>query len=377
MKYRYTAWDGTEFVTQEHLAGFEGFMEFVLAYGDEGMEALSRMELDDEQRELIDRLMEEGMLEKVGMRWRLTPRAINSMQRKALSEVFRNLRGGGSEGHESAELGRLGERTEGTRAYEFGDPVSELELTQTLRNALSRCGVGRPIRICEADFEVHQSEARASCNMVILLDLSGSMRRYNRYVHAKICTMAIHALVRQRFPQDTVDVVGFASVAEVIPEGRLPLVLPKPVSIFDPEVRIRIPLDQAAEGPQHFTNLQMGIGVARRILRRRGGDNRQIFVITDGEPTAHVEGGFLHLLYPPDRRTVMATLSEALLASREGVRICTFALIEDYHYMDWVSFVDRLTRLTKGVAFYCHSGDLSSCIMESYLTGRRRKRHLG
>lgn len=376
MRYRYTAWDGTEFVTQQQLKLFAGFMDFVLAYGDEGMEALSRMSLDEEQQELLDKLIEEGMLDKVGMRWRLTPRAVSSMQRKALSEVFRNLKRGDREGHETPEPGRWGERTEGTRAYQFGDPVSELALNESLRNALARCGPGQPLRIREEDFELHQSESSSDCSIVILLDLSGSMRRYNRYIHAKVCTMAIHAMVRQQFPEDTVDVVGFASTAEVIPAQRLPLVLPKPVSIFDPQVRIRIPLDQAADGPQHFTNLQMAISLGRRLLRRRGGTNKQIFIITDGEPTAHVEGGYLHMIYPSDRTSVMATLKEGLLAARDGVRICTFALIEDYYYMDWVGFVDQLARLTKGVAFYCHSGDLSSCIMESYLTGRRRKSYL-
>ena len=233
-----------------------------------------------------------------------------------------------------------------------------------------------PLQIGEADFEVHRSEHSTSCSTVILLDMSGSMSRYNRFYHAKKCAMAMHALIRQRFPQDTVDLVGFYSSAAVIPEHRLPLLSPKRVTIFDYEVRMRVPVDQADEGPQHFTNLQMGLMLARRILARRGGDNKQVFIITDGQPTAHLQGEHIHLLYPPENVTALVTLREALHITRQGIRICTFALTEDYAYLDWVGFVDQLTKVTKGVAFYCASGDLSSCIMESYLSGRKRKTYI-
>ena len=107
-----------------------------------------------------------------------------------------------------------------------------------------------------------------------------------------------------------------------------------------------------------------------------GGDNKQIFIITDGQPTAHVQGDMLYLLYPPEKRTTLATLQEAVLAKQEGIRIASFALIEDYYYMDWVGFIDQLTKLTKGVAFYCTSGDLSSAVMESYLSGKKQKSYL-
>ncbi|MCH8253694.1 MAG: VWA domain-containing protein, partial [Planctomycetes bacterium] len=102
----------------------------------------------------------------------------------------------------------------------------------------------------------------------------------------------------------------------------------------------------------------------------------QVFIITDGQPTAYVKGGHIFLVYPPDEATVMATLSEAMIMSRSGIRFSTFALIEDYYYMDWVGFVDHLTKLTKGVAFYCTSGDLTNCVMESYLSGRKKKAFL-
>jgi uncharacterized protein with von Willebrand factor type A (vWA) domain len=206
--------------------------------------------------------------------------------------------------------------------------------------------------------------------------MSGSMMRYGRFLAAKKVAMAMQALVRSRFPQDSIDFVGFYSGAAQIPEAALPLTMPKPVTIYDYQVRLRVPLDKLNQAPQHFTNLHMGLQLARRILRKRQSENKQLFIITDGQPTAHVEGNNVLLLYPPDERSTVATLKEAVLAVREGCRISTFALIEDYWGMDWVGFVDQMTKLTKGVAFYTNSSELSNCIMESYLSGRKKKTHI-
>jgi uncharacterized protein with von Willebrand factor type A (vWA) domain len=320
----------------------------------------------------------------------LTPRAISRMQRKALMEVFSNLRQGQREGHEKITPGPGGERIEGTKPYQYGDPVSELDIHQTLHNALTRHGLpiapgsaggqlrspGAQIRFDEHDFALHLHEGTTSCSTVVLLDMSGSMMRYGRFLAAKRVAMAMQALVRGRFPQDSIDFVGFYSGAAKIPEMMLPLVMPKPVTIYDYQVRLKVPVTQLDQAPQHFTNLHMGLQLARRILQKRMSENKQIFIITDGQPTAHVEGDMVYLLYPPDQRSTVATLKEAVLAMREGCRLSTFALIEDYWGMDWVGFVDQLTKLTKGVAFYTSSTELASCIMESYLSGRKKKAYI-
>jgi uncharacterized protein with von Willebrand factor type A (vWA) domain len=320
------------------------------------------------------------------------------MQRKALMEVFANLRNGQREGHEKVTAGQGGDRIEGTKPYQYGDPVSELDLHQTIHNALSRQGVALPrdgagahrpepgrhgpalspggIKVSEHDFELHLHEGVTSCSTVVLLDMSGSMMRYGRFLAAKKVAMAMQALVRTKFPQDTIDFVGFYSGAAKIPEIAVPLAMPKPVTVYEYQVRLKVPLAQIDRAPQHFTNLHMGLQMARRILRKRTSENKQIFIITDGQPTAHVEGDFVYLLYPPDPRSTVATLKEAVVAVREGCRISTFALIEDYWGMDWVGFVDQLAKLTKGVAFYTSSGELASCIMESYLSGRKKKTHI-
>ncbi|HQY88163.1 MAG TPA: VWA domain-containing protein, partial [Tepidisphaeraceae bacterium] len=310
---------------------------------------------------------------------------------KALSEIFRNLREGRREGHEKVTTGAGGERVEGTKQYEFGDPISDLDLHQTLRNAMTRQSRERTsnptdpsinplknkINFSDRDFEVQLREGTSSCSTVVLIDLSGSMMRYQRYLSAKRVALALLALVRQRFPNDSIDFVGFYSGAHKIPEVALPLIMPKPVTIYDYQVRLRCKIDEISKAPQHFTNLHLGLQMARKILRRRAGENKQMFIITDGQPTAHVEGDQIFLLYPPDQRSAVATLKEAVLCAREGIRVSTFALLEDYWGMDWVSFVDQLTRLTRGVAFYTSSGELANCVMESYLSGRKKKAFLG
>ncbi|MGH7177945.1 MAG: VWA domain-containing protein [Tepidisphaeraceae bacterium] len=386
MKYFYGEFDGAEFPSQDKLFGFDKLMEFILQHGEQALRAIQKMLNDPEhpeQSDLLEQMLQDGLLDKDGKgRLRLTPRAVSRMQQKALMEVFSDLRHGQREGHEKTAPGHGGERIDGTKRYQFGDPVSEIDLHQTLRNAISRraiAGAGSvspPIHFIESDFELHLHEGTTSCSTVVLLDMSGSMMRYGRFMAAKRVALAMQALVRGRFPQDTLDFVGFYSGAARIPEMMLPLSTPKPVTVYDYQVRLRVPIDRLDRAPQHFTNLHMGLQLARRILQKRASENRQIFIVTDGQPTAHVEGEFVYLLYPPDTRSTVATLKEALLAVRDGCRISTFALIEDYWGMEWVGFVNQLTQLTRGVAFYTSSAQLSSCIMESYLSGRKKKAYI-
>lgn len=383
MKFFYGEYDGEEFPTQDKLFGFDQLMDFLMQYGDQALQAMEQMLKDGnpEFGDMLEKALEDGMMDKDGKgKLRLTPRAVSKMQRKALDEVFAHMKQGQRDGHEKRTPGAGAERTDGAKPYQFGDPVTDIDFHASLRNALVRHGLpkqGGGIHFDERDFEVGLREGTASASTVVLLDMSGSMMRYGRYLSAKKVAMAMQALVRSRFPQDTIDFVGFYSGAAVIPEVMLPLSMPKPVTIYDYQVRLKVPVDKLAKAPQHFTNLHMGLQMARRILRKRSGENKQVFIVTDGQPTAHVEGDMVYLLYPPDKRSTVATLKEAVLMANEGVRFATFALIEDYYGMDWVSFVEQMTKLVKGVAFYTSSGELASCIMESYLSGRKRKAALG
>src|SRR5215217_6063992 len=191
MKYFYGEYDGEEFPTQDKLFGLNQLMDFIMQYGEQALKAIEQMMKDpnnEAQSELLEQLLKDGMLDKDGKgKLRLTPRAVTKMQRKALMEVFANLRQGQREGHEKVTPGTGGERIEGTKPYQYGDPVSELDLHQTLHNALNRHGLPQrkgsgfrvqgsektgappsapnpeprtlnPIRFDERDFELHLHE---------------------------------------------------------------------------------------------------------------------------------------------------------------------------------------------------------------------------
>ena len=408
MKYDYTEFDGEGFLSPDQLFPQPQVMEFILQYGDQALDAMQKLEDPDEQA-FVQAMIDAGLLEEYedeqgNTKLRITPRMLKGLQHRALMEIFADMRKGSRDGHQTRANGRTAERADGTKPYQFGDPISELELGTTLRNAIARGqgaakgeaqeggpGARLPIKIGAQDFELFQTESSADCATVMLIDLSGSMMRYGRFIQAKRIAMGMQEMIRSRFPQDTLEYVGFYSLADKMTEQEVPLVMPKPVSIRDYEVKIRVPLEQARanqEGmPLHFTNLQLGLRTARQMLAKSGAANKQIFVITDGQPTAHVapvesgaEGScgeeMLYLLYPPTEETRDITLREAMRCQQQGIRIATFAMIEDYWGMDWVGFVDQMTRLTRGMAYYCTSEDLSSTVMESYLTGKKVKSFL-
>lgn len=406
MQYQYGKFEGDPFPTPDSLFPSPHVVEFILQYGQQALDAMQFMD-DEQEQQLIQEMLDAGLLEKDESTGalRLTPRMVRGIQHRAFLDIFQNLRTGNREGHATSDPGRSDERTEGTRPYQFGDKLSEVDLVTTLRNALQRQVTEAatlaqpqatfspatrsdrrshlPLRLAFDDFELHQTEGQSDLAMCMLIDLSGSMMRWGRFYQAKRVALGMSELIRTRFPQDTIDFVGFYSMANVIPERELPLVMPKPISVRDYQVRMRIPLQQAQAEPQripqHFTNLQLGLRLARQILNRRGATNKVIFIITDGQPTAHVETSdahgveMLYLLYPPTEETSTATLKEALRCRQQDIRIATFALVEDYWGMDWVGFVDQLTRLTRGIAYYCSSDDLTSTVIESYLNGKKRK----
>ncbi|TVQ32663.1 MAG: VWA domain-containing protein [Phycisphaeraceae bacterium] len=388
MKFSYREFDGASgrFLSPDDLFPHPALIEFIIEHGQDALDALPQM--NEQIQEMLRELIEAGLLEEgEGGELRMTPRMLKGMQHQALLEIFREMKPGVKEGHPVHDPGRGGERTDGTRPYQFGDPVSELALHETMRNAIRRSAetagapATLPLQLRDSDFELHNVESQTDSALCVLIDLSGSMRRYGRHVAAKKVALGLKALVRERFPADTIDFIGFASTAERLREDELPLVMPKPITTRDWEVRVRIPLERADETHPHLTNLQHGLRLARRTLAQRSAANKQVFIITDGQPTArlsdHAGGTTLHLDYPPGEETMSATLREALSLAQSGVRFSSFALIEEYHSMDWVGFVDQMTRLVRGVAFYCTAGDLGSAIVESYLSGKRQRKTLG
>jgi uncharacterized protein with von Willebrand factor type A (vWA) domain len=264
-----------------------------------------------------------------------------------------------------------------SKPYEYGDPVANLNMHETLKNALHRQGGGSPVHITEDDLVVYDTEYATSCATVVLLDMSGSMARYGKFGAAKRVAMAMQALVRSKYQQDWLQVVGFYTYASPLSEKDLLYAAPKPVSIFDPQVRLKIDLDRPPRWiPEHFTNIHAGLQFARRLLRRQPAQNKQIIVITDGEPTAHVEGRQLVLIYPPAEKTARITLGEVKRCADEGIHLSSFALIEDYFYLGLVNFVEQMAQVSGGISATCNAQDMGNMVIDSFVGGRRKRSRL-
>jgi len=328
-------------------------------------------------------LVKEGYLEKDEEgRFAVSVKGVRRIEEKALHELFTITRKDSAGKHDTPFKGAGQVVHEDSKPYEFGDPVANLNLHETLKNAVARRGGGTPIGLSEEDFVVYETEYQTSCATVVLLDMSGSMARYGKFYEAKKVALALAGLIRGRYQEDTLHLIGFYTYASPLTERTLLRAGPKPVSLFDSRVFLRVSLDQSVAQPlgfvpEHFTNIQAGLRFARNLLHRQPAQNKQIICITDGEPTAHLEGRELVLIYPPSPKTAKHTLEEVARCTNEGIRLSTFALIEDYFYLGLVNFVDQMARLSKGVAVYCHAGELGGYVLDSFVTGRRSRRQVG
>lgn len=373
--FEYSHWDGSqEFTPQSADKLFDELSQFMMDYGDHMLDHLQQWE--EEHPDLIEKLIKQGYVEKDAQgRFMVTPKGVRRVENKALEDLF-DIRRKDKLGKHETEFRGAGQTVhEESKPYEYGDPISNLNMHETLRNALHRQGGGSPVSIEEDDLVVHDTEYQTSCATVVLVDMSGSMMRYGKYGQAKRVAMALQSLVRSRYQGDFLQVVGFYTYASPLSERELLYSAPKPVSIYDPRVNLRINLDRPPRFvPEHFTNIHAGLQFARRLLKRQPAQNKQIIVITDGEPTAHVEGREILLIYPPSERTARATLAEAKRCSTEGLHLSSFALIEDYFYLGLVNFVEQMARVSGGVAAYCNADDLGNMVIDSFIGGRRRRR---
>lgn len=376
--FEYAKWDGSQsFAPLSADELFDKLSEFLLEHGDFVLRQLERQNPEDS--DILDRLIRAGYLEKdENGRLIVSSRGNRRIQEQALSNLFQIQKKDRLGKHESEFRGAGSVRHDESRPYQFGDPVANLDLHETLKNTVIRQGGGSPLHVSEQDFVVFETEYQTSCATVLLMDMSGSMARYGKFMQAKRVALALHALIRGRYPEDSLRTIGFYTYASPLTERQLLASAPKPVSIFDHRVFLRIRLDDPPRFvPEHFTNIQAGLQFARRALSREPAQNRQIICITDGEPTAHVEGRELVLIYPPSERTARATLEEVQRCRDAGIRISTLALIEDYFYLDLKNFIDEMARLSQGVAVYCTAGELGRYVFDSFVNGRRSRRQVG
>jgi len=395
--HEYSRWDGSQqFSPQSADQLFDEFSQYMLDYGEELLDHLEQWQ--EEHPDVVDMLVKRGYVEqdKDG-KFRVTPKGIRRVENKALEALF-DVQARDKLGRHDTDFRGAGQTMhDESKPYEFGDPVSNLNLHETLKNALQRRAesgewrvesggsdpdaqlstVDSRLSISEDDLVVYDTEFQTACATVVLLDMSGSMARYGKFGAAKRVALALQALVRSRYQQDWLQVVGFYTYATPLGERELLYAAPKPVSIFDSRVRLRIDLDRPPRRvPEHFTNIHAGLQFARRLLRKQPAANRQIIIVTDGEPTAHVEGRQLVLISPPAEKTARITLAEARRCANEGIHISSFALIEDYFYLGLVNFVEQLAQVTGGISATCTAGDMGDMVVQSFVGGRRKRTRL-
>ncbi len=281
----------------------------------------------------------------------LTRKGERALRTSSLELVFSNLRKDAGGDHRVPTAGRGSERLPETRPYAFGDPTDRIAANETLTNAIRRGGIDS-LSIEAQDLEVYESEHDSSCATVLMIDVSHSMILYgeDRITPAKRVALALTELITTRYPKDSLHVLLFGDEAWEVPLDELPYV---------------------GVGPYH-TNTRAGLLLAREILRKKKQANRQIFMITDGKPSALTErnGDIYKNPFGLDRRVVNKTLEEADHCRRTGIPITTFMLTQDPAL---VEFVENFTRANRGRAYYSGVDRLDSFVFVDYIQNRRKR----
>ena len=311
-------------------------------------------------RDLESEMRREGLLRGEDGEPELTPRAIRQMGASALADVYNMLKRDRAGDHDSSERGVAIPRPDETRPWEFGDSL-DLDIVRTVMNGVKRRVAGGEqrgtarVKLDVEDFEVRELDCATQTTTILLLDLSWSMSWAGRFPAAKRVAMALDHLVRTRYPRDHFAVVGFSTRAREIPTRELPQVC---WDMGDP-----------------FTNLQQGLMVAEDLIRKKPSASPQILVITDGQPTAYFDDGELRVEWPNglggvSPHAVAATLAQVKRITRQGVTINTFMLDDA---PELVGFVERMTQINHGRAFYTAPNQLGSFMMVDYVSQRRRR----
>lgn len=340
-----------------------------------------------EQWKQVDKLLTEaGYMVKSDNKSQLTPKGIRKIGQMALKDVFAALKRDALGQHPLNLKGLGGTEAQDTKRYQYGDPFY-LDLGRTLMNSLGRQGgrsmppspgfevgpapkppgwpfpserkrkeAGAPdlplkprIQLSPEDFEVYRMQHLTESSTVLMLDMSWSMAWFNRFFAAKKVALALYHLIKGQFPKDNLSVVGFYSTARKLSFEELPFA-------------------QLSAGT-YGTNMQAGLRVSSRLLARERALNKQIIMVTDGEPTAHYEDGQLFFQYPPGEKTLLETLREVERCTRERITINVFMLSSDYYLAE---FVNKITQINKGRAFYTTPENLGKYLLIDYISGKRK-----
>ncbi len=303
----------------------------------------------EEMKDLLRKLEEAGYIRRKGDRFELTPRGVRKIGQKAIREIFSALKKDRVGSHEIRKRGGGGEPSGETKLWEFGDDFN-VDLQKSLLNTVKREGAGTPLKMKAGDFEVERIDFATQAATCLLIDRSRSMGYYGNFAAAKKVAIALHTLIRSKFPRDVLYIVGFSDVATQF----------KDADLSD------LYWDTGISG----TNMHHAFMLSRKLLSRHKGATRQMIMITDGEPTAHLEQGVPNFSYPPSPRTISETLKEVRRCTQEHIVINTFMLENNYQLVD---FVNLLTRINHGRAFYASPDKLGEYVLVDFLSNRRRR----
>lgn len=303
----------------------------------------------DQLKQFLEILEEAGYIRKKGNQWELTPRGTRKIGQRALVEIYRQLKADTFGKHEVRETGSGGERTDTTKPYEFGDPFY-LDIQKTMMNSMYREGPGTPIRLRPDDFEVARTEMLTQTATVIMLDLSWSMALRGSFQAAKKVAMALNNLISSQYQRDSLYIIGFSAYARELKTEELPYVR----------------WDESVLG----TNMHHALMIAQRLLAKHTQGTRQIIMISDGEPTAHLERGRSYFAYPPSPITIRETLKEVKRCTQKRITINTFMLDRNYYLKE---FVNQVARINKGRVFYTTPDKLGEYILVDYVAQKRKR----
>jgi uncharacterized protein with von Willebrand factor type A (vWA) domain len=343
--------------------------EFVEPGDKETLAEMQRM-VENLVREMAER---QGLEEGEAGEFRLTPKAYRVFQGKLLDRIFSQLLESRTGRHPNAVSGEGAVETQRTKEYEFGDSLAHMDIPQTLINAMVRGGT--PVRLKQEDIVIHRTRNTPKCATAVIMDMSGSMRYDGQYVNVKRMALALEGLIRSEYPGDFLQMIEMATFPRPVRFGEVAELMPKPVTMFDPVIRYKIDMsrDDVSEHrlPPHFTNIQRALALARQFLSVQDTPNRQIILITDGLPTAHFQGEWLYLLYPPDPLTEEATMREGRLCQRDGITINMFLVPSWSQSEEDIRFAYRLAESTKGRVFFTAGQDLDRYVVWDYVQRKR------
>lgn len=305
-------------------------------------------------RDFKSTLENSGLVKIRGQYTELTPKGIRKIGELALRDIFSSIKKHQFGGHETMQRGIGAIKPEDTKEYEFGDPFN-LNVVGTLKNSLLRGNQGSPIRVAPEDFEVYDMEYHTQSTTAVLLDLSWSMSFQGRFPTAKRVALALDHLIRTQYPRDNFYIIGFSTRARTLTPEQL--------------------ATTSWDSNDPFTNIQEALMLASKLVSKHKTPNKQIILITDGQPTAYFLDGYLQVELPMffgglSPRATFETLKEVKRSTRMGITINTFMLDDSTSLR---RFVDEMTRINKGRAFFTTPSQLGKYLLVDYMKRRKKQ----